>query len=35
VVKEVDLHAVVEALHREFFSELDADVFERNEAVHV
>jgi aspartate kinase len=35
VVKEADLHAVVEALHREFFSELDADVFERNEAVHV
>jgi len=35
VVKEADLHAAVEALHREFFSELDADVFEQNEAVHV
>jgi aspartate kinase len=35
VVKEADLHAVVEALHREFFSELDANVFEQNEAVHV
>jgi aspartate kinase len=35
VVKEADLHAVVEALHREFFSELDASVFEQNEAVHV
>jgi aspartate kinase len=35
VVKEADLHAAVEALHREFFSELDANVFEPNEAVHV
>jgi aspartate kinase len=35
VVKEADLHAVVEALHREFFSALDANVFEQNEAVHV
>jgi len=35
VVKEADLHAAVEALHREFFSELDASVFEQNEAVHV
>jgi aspartate kinase len=35
VVKEADLRGAVEALHREFFSELDADVFERNEAVHV
>jgi aspartate kinase len=35
VVKEADLLAVVEALHREFFSALDANVFEQNEAVHV
>jgi aspartate kinase len=35
VVKEADLRAAVEALHREFFSELDANVFEQNEAVHV
>jgi aspartate kinase len=34
VVKEADLRTAVEALHREFFSELDANVFERNEAVH-
>jgi len=34
VVKEADLRAAVEALHREFFSELDANVFEANEAVH-
>jgi aspartate kinase len=34
VVKEADLRAAVEALHREFFSELDANVFEPNEAVH-
>jgi aspartate kinase len=34
VVKEVDLHAAVQALHREFFSELDSNVFEQNEAVH-
>ena len=34
VVKEADLRAVVEALHREFFSDLDANCFERNEAVH-
>jgi len=35
VVKEADLRSVVASLHREFFSELDANVFERNEAVHV
>jgi aspartate kinase len=35
VVKEADLRAAVEALHNEFFSQLDAEVFERNEAVHV
>lgn len=35
VVKEADLRPAVEALHREFFSELDANVFEQNEAVHV
>jgi aspartate kinase len=34
VVKEADLRSVVEALHREYFSELDANVFERNEVVH-
>ena len=34
VVKEADLHAAVEALHREFFCELDAKVFEPFEAVH-
>jgi aspartate kinase len=34
VVKEADLHAAVEALHREFFSTLDPNVFEQNEAVH-
>ena len=34
VVKEADLRTVVEALHGEFFSELDANVFERNETVH-
>jgi aspartate kinase len=35
VVAERDLRAAIEALHREFFSELDPAVFERNEAVHV
>ena len=35
VVKEADLRATVEALHNEFFCELDANVFEHNEAVHV
>jgi aspartate kinase len=35
VVKEADLRAAVEALHREFFSELDSNVFEQSEAVHV
>ena len=35
VVKEADLRAAVEALHREFFSQLDENVFERHEAVHV
>jgi aspartate kinase len=34
VVKEADLAAAVAALHREFFSELDANVFEPFEAVH-
>jgi len=34
VVKEADLRGAVEALHREFFSELDENVFERHEAVH-
>jgi aspartate kinase len=34
VVKEADLRPVVEALHREFFAQLDSSVFERNEAVH-
>jgi aspartate kinase len=34
VVKEADLLAAVEALHREFFSELDVNVFEPFEAVH-
>jgi aspartate kinase len=34
VVAEADLRRTVEALHTEFFSELDAAVFERNEAVH-
>ena len=34
VVAEKDLLATVEALHEEFFSELDPAVFERNEAVH-
>jgi aspartate kinase len=35
VVAEKDLRAAIEALHAEFFSELDPAVFERNEAVHV
>jgi aspartate kinase len=34
VVKEADLHAAVQALHSEFFSKLDAAVFEPFEAVH-
>ena len=34
VVAESDLRQTIEALHTEFFSELDAAVFERNEAVH-
>ena len=34
VVAEKDLHRTVQALHEEFFSELDPAVFERNEAVH-
>jgi len=35
VVAEKDLRSAMEALHGEFFSELDPTVFERNEAVHV
>ncbi len=34
VVAETDLQRAVEALHREFFTQLDADVFETNEAAH-
>ncbi|HMC61740.1 MAG TPA: hypothetical protein VKJ01_21285, partial [Candidatus Solibacter sp.] len=34
VVAEADLVRTVEALHAEFFSELDPAVFERKEAVH-
>ena len=34
VVAETDLVRTVEALHEEFFAELDPAVFERNEAVH-
>ena len=34
VLRESDLAAAVEALHGEFFAELDAAVFDRNEAVH-
>ena len=34
VVAEKDLVRTVEALHEEFFAELDPAVFERNEAVH-
>jgi len=34
VVAESDLRRTVEALHDEFFGELDPAVFERNEAVH-
>jgi aspartate kinase len=34
VVAEADLARTVEALHTEFFSQLDAAVFERNGAVH-
>ena len=33
VVAEADLLRAVEALHEEFFAELDPAVFERNEAV--
>jgi len=32
VVAETDLKRAVEALHREFFAQLDANVFERNGA---
>ena len=34
VVAEADLRPTVEALHREFFSTLDPNVFERNETIH-
>jgi aspartate kinase len=34
VVSQNDLRRTVEAMHEEFFSELDPSVFERNEAVH-
>ena len=34
VVAETDLSRTVDALHNEFFAELDPAVFERNEAVH-
>ena len=34
VVAEKDLHQTVEALHTEFFAQLDPAVFERNGAVH-
>jgi aspartate kinase len=34
VVAEKDVRRAVEALHQEFFAQLDPDVFERNEAVH-
>ncbi|HEY2014083.1 MAG TPA: lysine-sensitive aspartokinase 3 [Bryobacteraceae bacterium] len=34
VVAETDLRRAVEALHEEFFAELDPAVFERSEAVH-
>ena len=34
VVAEKDIRRTVEALHEEFFAELDPAVFERNEAVH-
>jgi hypothetical protein len=34
VVAEADLRPTVEALHQEFFSTLDPEVFERNEAIH-
>jgi hypothetical protein len=33
-VAEADLRPTVEALHQEFFSTLDPEVFERNEAIH-
>jgi aspartate kinase len=34
VVAENDVRRAVEALHEEFFGQLDPEVFERNEAVH-
>jgi len=34
VVAEKDVRRAVEALHEEFFAQLDPEVFERNEAVH-
>jgi aspartate kinase len=34
VVAEKDVRRAVQALHEEFFAELDPDVFERHEAVH-
>jgi aspartate kinase len=34
VVADADVHRTVEALHGEFFSQLDADVFESNGAMH-
>ena len=34
VVREADLKRAVEALHAEFFSELDPAVFEQNGAAH-
>src|SRR5205085_12435142 len=35
VISEADLRRTVESLHNEFFAELDPNVFERSEAVHV
>ena len=35
VVAEADIRRTVEALHEEFFAQLDPAVFERSEAVHV
>jgi aspartate kinase len=35
VVAEADLAKSVAALHQEFFAELDPEVFEKHEAVHV
>jgi aspartate kinase len=34
VIAEADVRRTVEALHAEFFTNLDADVFERSEPVH-